>query len=38
VCNYKNAKQLVEAGADVLVEVLFFVLKAENPTQTIYLI
>lgn len=30
----KNAKQLVEAGADVLVAGSF-VFKAENPTQTI---
>jgi ribulose-phosphate 3-epimerase len=31
----KNAKQLVEAGADVLVAGSF-VFKAENPTQTIH--
>jgi ribulose-phosphate 3-epimerase len=30
----KNAKQIVEAGADVLV-LGSFVFKAENPTQTI---
>ena len=30
----KNAKQLVEAGADVLVAGNY-VFKAENPTQTI---
>ena len=31
----KNAKQLVEAGADVLVAGSF-VFKAENPVQTIH--